>query len=129
MSKFITNLAIDYLTDAVFEVTKPLVYESDILKCTITVPVCFQSDGASVPRIPFIYELFGNKAHHEAVIHDFLYRSDSIPSATFDEANDVFLEAMKVRGKSWFIRKMMYWGVCLGGSSSYHKKNVKASLI
>jgi hypothetical protein len=43
---------------------------------------------------------------------------------TFDEANLVFNEAMKERGKPWYIRWPMYKGVCWGGKSSYHKKKV-----
>lgn len=124
MSKFVTNLLINQITDKVFELVSPLIYESDLLKCTITVPIGFQSDGASVPRVPIAYMLFGDRAHHEAVIHDFLYRMDSIPLATYDQANDVFFEAMVCRGKGFFVRRFIYWGVCIGGFTSYHKKAV-----
>jgi hypothetical protein len=123
MSKFITSLKVEDITDSVWRLTAPLLYESDILGM-ITVPEGFYTDLASVPRIPLIYTLWGGRSHHEAVIHDYLYRIDSIPPATFDQANDVFLEAMEVRGKSWFVRKAMYWGVCVGGWTSYHKKGV-----
>ena len=126
MACFLTNLVINQITDKVFELVEPLVYESDLLACTIIVPIGFQSDGASVPRVPIVYMLFGDRAHHEAVIHDWCYRIDT--GISFDNANKVFLEAMKVRKKSWFIRWPMFLGVKFGGYSSYHKRKVFDSL-
>jgi len=125
MSQFITSLLINQIIDKVFELTAPLIYQSDILGgFKVTVPIGFQSDGASVPRVPVAYMLFGDRAHHEAVIHDYLYRIDSVPLVSFKMANKVFLEAMECRGKSWFIRWSMYLGVKFGGLLSYHKKRV-----
>jgi len=72
--------------------------------------------------------LFGDRAHRESVIHDYLYRTDSVPQATYSQANNVFLEAMRVRGKGYFVRYAMYWGVVLGGWTAYHKKRVKDKL-
>jgi len=113
--------------DSIWILDAPLVYDSAILG-RIEVPAGFETDFASVPRVPIAYTLFGDRAHREAVIHDYLYRIDSVPQATFGQANDVFLEAMKCRGKSWFVRTMMYLGVCLGGCACYHKKKVNDSL-
>lgn len=124
MSKFNTSLLINQITDVVFELTAPLVYESDILKCIITVPVGFQSDGASVPRVPIAYILFGGRAHHESVLHDYLFCKDSKPVVPFMQANRVFLEAMKCRNKNWYIRWPMFSGVVIGGHPYYHKRYV-----
>lgn len=126
MAKFTTPLQVEDITDTVWRVISPLIYESDLLKCTVTVPIGFQTDLASVPRLPIIYMLWGARSHHEAVLHDWAYRIDS--GVSFDDANNLFLEAMEVRGKSWFVRKFMYWGVCMGGFSSYHKKKVEDKL-
>jgi len=117
------------ITDNIWEIREPLVYDSDLLGGRINVPVGFQTDLASVPKLPVIYEAWGNRAHYEAVIHDYLYRSDSVPSASFGLANAVFMEAMAVRGKPWYVRYPMYWGVCLGGKPSYHKRSVADALI
>jgi hypothetical protein len=125
MAKFLSYLVVKDLTDSIWELHEPLIYESDIVG-RVEVPVGFQTDLASVPKVPFIYEAWGNRSHYEAVIHDYLYRIDG--GATFSQANDVFLEAMEVRGKSWFVRYGMYWGVVLGGSSSYHKKGIRDKL-
>lgn len=129
MSKFLTNLVIEQITDKIFSLVSPLIYQSDILGgFKIEVPAGFYSDGASVPRVPIAYMLFGDRAHHEAVLHDYLYRRDSIPEVDFSTANDVFREAMKARDKSWLIRWPMYLGVKLGGYPNYHKRKVGDSL-
>lgn len=128
MAKFLTILSGNSLNDKIWELAKPLIYESDIIG-KIEVPEGFQTDFASVPRVPIAYTLFGDKAHHEAVIHDYLYRIDSIPQASYSQANDCFLEAMKVRGKSLFIRYSMYWGVVIGGWANYHKRYVGDKLV
>ena len=124
MARFLTGLDISVIEDYLYRLEKPLVYESDVLKATIRVPEGFYTDLVSVPRVPVIYTLWGNRAHHEAVLHDYLYRIDAEPGASYDEANNVFLEAMKERGKSWYISRFMYWGVCIGGRGSYHKRKV-----
>lgn len=123
MARFLTNLNTTTIDDDLFRLEKPLVYESDLVG-RIEVPEGFYTDLASVPRVPLIYTLWGNRAHHEAVLHDYLYRVDAVPAATYDQANEVFLEAMKERGKGWWIARPMYWGVCLGGRGSYHKRKV-----
>lgn len=123
MARFLTTLDIAVIDDTLFRLEKPLVYESDLVG-RIEVPEGFYTDLASVPRVPLIYTLWGNRAHHEAVLHDYLYRIDAKPAATYDQANEVFLEAMKERGKSWFVSRPMYWGVCIGGRDSYHKRKV-----
>jgi hypothetical protein len=128
MAKFLTELDVRLKDDdKIWVIDSPLIYESDIVG-RIEVPQGFETDFASVPRIPLIYTLYGDRAHRESVLHDYLYRIDSVPPATYDEANQVFLEAMTVRGKSWFVRKCMYAGVCAGGFTSYHKKRVKDCL-
>ncbi len=124
MSEFLSELDVRLLdADKIWILDSPLIYQSDIMGM-ITVPVGFQSDFASVPRIPLFYTLFGDRAHRESVVHDYLYRLNAVPSATRSQADDVFLEAMKCRGKGWFVRYAMYAGVCLGGLASYHKRMV-----
>ena len=123
MSEFKTELNGKWISDKVFQLTAPLIYVSDILGL-IEVPEAFQTDFASVPRVPIVYALFGNRAHYESVLHDYLYRINSVPLATYSQANNVFFEAMVVREKSWFIRYGMYNGVVLGGWTAYHKRRV-----
>jgi hypothetical protein len=130
MSKFITELQTRLLNDdTVWVLDKILVYDSDLLKCRIIVPEGFQTDFASVPKVPIAYMFFGNRAHREAVIHDYLYRTNSIPVATRAQADGVFYEAMKLRGKSFFVRWCMWGGVRLGGWTAFHSYDVDAIII
>jgi len=125
MSRFITELDIKCCSDeSLWELENPLVYDSDLLGVMLTVPKGFITDLASVPRIPFIFDAWGNRAHREAVVHDYLNRMDSEPVVLFSAANAVFREAMEVRDKSWSIRWALWSGVWIGGYFSYHKKRV-----
>ncbi|MEN6639188.1 MAG: DUF1353 domain-containing protein [Smithella sp.] len=124
MPKFLTELDARLQDDdSIWVLDAPLIYDSAILG-GIEVPAGFETDFASVPRIPFIYEAFGDRAHREAVLHDYLYRIDSVPQASFSQANEVFYEAMELQGKIWLVRHCMWLGVWIGGYPSYHKKRV-----
>ncbi|MEN6423319.1 MAG: DUF1353 domain-containing protein [Smithella sp.] len=126
MSRFLTELNVQLKpnSDKIWIYISPLIYESDIVGL-IEIPAGFETDFASIPRwIPFVSALLLDTAHREPSLHDYLYRKDSIPQASFIEANRVFLEALVVRGKSLIKRNLFYWGVCIGGYFSYHKRNV-----
>jgi hypothetical protein len=132
-------------SDRIWIVTAGLQYYSELLNRLITVPTWFQTesnesigesdkvederlfytDFASVPRIPVVYNLWGDRAHREAVLHDYVYCKNSIPILTRSEADSVFLEAMKSTGKPIYIRYPMYLGVRIGGSACYHRRNVE----
>lgn len=126
MSEFLTCL--DYHehpdNEEIYILDFPLIYYSDLLQTKIVVPNGFYTDLSSVPRVPIVFMMWGNRCHSEAVIHDYLYRKDSLPCVTYSQANSVFLEAMATRGKSWYVRYPMYQGVVLGGWCSYHKRSV-----
>lgn len=128
MANFLTHLDVRCRNDGTWILIQDLQYQSAIIDDVIVVPAGFQTDFASVPRVPIFYTLFGDRAHRESVVHDYLYRIDARPSTTFNEANDIFLEAMAVRGKGFFVRYAMYWGVCLGGCTAWHKKMVGDSI-
>jgi len=127
-------------SDRIWIVTGPLKYWSELLNRLLVVPVCFETetpptdddlfetDFASVPRIPVIYEAWGDRAHREAVLHDAMYRKDFPGNISFSMANKVFLEAMESTGKPFYIRWPMYLGVCAGGWSSYHKLSMRDKL-
>jgi hypothetical protein len=127
VAQFITELEVGDLSDSIWMLKEPLLYESDLIG-PVVVPAWFQTDFASVPRIPFVFTAWGNRAHREAVIHDFLYRIDSQPLVTRVVADKVFLEAMIVREKSAKIFWPMYQGVRLCGWTAYHKRRVGDSL-
>lgn len=121
MSKFVTRLAATNLDPdfaggrGLWELVEELVYESDCAAMTITVPVGFRTDFASVLRLPVIYLLFGDKAHAPATVHDYLYNTGLVPRKL---ADDVFSEAMKVSTKLSAVERFLMWSAVrvFGGS-------------
>jgi len=128
MATFLTCLKLKALdADNRWQLTAPLVYQSDIVG-RVEVPAGFVTDLASVPRVPIAYWFWGGRSHHEAVVHDYLFRKGALPECTWHQANAVFQEAMKVRGKSAWIRKPMFWGVSLGSAHLWKVRDVKDDL-
>jgi hypothetical protein len=124
MAGFINKLDVEVLSDGVYKLRHHLSYVSDLVKLVIIVPRGFITDFASVPRVPILFTLWGNRSHHEAVIHDYLGRAGSRPDVDYDTWNNIFYEAMVVREKPWYIRYPMYWGVCIGGREFFKKRGV-----
>ena len=110
-------------SDKVWKLNSPLIFESKFIN-RIIVPKSFYTDLSSVPRIPIVYVVWGNKAHREGILHDYLYRKNVWPDVSFSLANRIFLEALKSRGKPFYIRWPLYFGVCIGGYLSYKKKDI-----
>ncbi len=159
-SRFITPLDARARTDEIWVVTSALKFWSEKLNAMVIVPPwldpdytadwdegsCFETDFASVPRLPIIFVLWGDRAHAPATLHDFVYCIDGviyiysdeargeegyrhpgarvimIDTVTRKEADDLFLEAMIATGTPKDISGPMYQGVRLGGSSHYHKR-------
>lgn len=97
MSKFLTNLCacnIDANHEngrGLWRIVTTLAYQSEVAGRVIYVPAGFETDFASVLRLPVIYLAFGDKAHAAATVHDFLYSTAELPRKM---ADDVFFEAM-----------------------------------
>jgi hypothetical protein len=88
-----------------------LAFNSDTIG-PIVVPQGFQTDFASVPRIPLAYLLAGGTADASAVVHDWLYRYGK---CTKRQADEVFLEAMAAEGVPWWRARLMYRAVRMFG--------------
>lgn len=123
MSHFITDLEVRKLgrdgsadKRGTWKLLAPLVYASDRLGDTITVPTGFITDFASVPRIPIAHLLAANCGHEAAVIHDWLYTTHQVPRG---KADAIFEEALLV-GKEPAWRAWLMWaGVRIGGGGPY----------
>lgn len=129
MSRFITDLDVRKLArDAsadrrgTWKLLSPLVYESDLLGRTVTVPWGFVTDFASVPRVPVAFLLAGDCGHQAAVIHDWLYTSHEVDRATADA---VFREALIAGGEANWRAWLMWAGVRVGGSGPYEADGQK----
>ena len=125
-SKFLTELQVNCCdtNENLWDLVVPLIYDSDLIG-RVTVEKGFFSDLASTRHIPLVSFIWGSRAHREGVLHDYLYRINSVPVVSFAMANAVFIEAMESRDKSFWVRYPMFWGVWLGGYFSYHKKMVE----
>lgn len=115
-SHFITELAVQQLSDERWRLLRPLVYYSHRLQRSIAVPEGFETDFASVPRLPFVYWLAGGKATKAAVVHDYLYRKSGVSRA---DADAIFAEAMQASGQPGWRRGLMWAGLRIGGWTAY----------
>jgi hypothetical protein len=119
-AEFTTSLDVEMVSDTedTWRLKSPLVFQSGILG-TITVPVGFETDFASVPRVPLAFWLCGDTAERPAVVHDYLYGCADV---TREQADDVLYEAMAAVGVPWWRRVLIYRAVRLFAGS--HKKDV-----
>jgi hypothetical protein len=119
MSAFLTRLkmqAADNKDDGLWQLTSPFIYRSEVADMTFVVPTDFQTDLASVPRLPVVYLLTGGRASEAAVIHDWIYTHKMVPRRI---ADGVLREASAVSGVSWWVRNLMWAGVRVFGWSHW----------
>ena len=129
--KIIENLAIETGCALKFELlqdgrTAKLIEDFNIKikdDKTITIPIGFETDFASVPRLFWSLMPPWGRYSVAAVVHDYLYNTQE---TTRLEADKLFEELMEELDVSIFKRKLMYWGVRIGGRIKWNKsKNVE----
>ncbi len=88
----------------------------------IIVRAPFITDFASIPR--FLWAIWPPMGAYSAaaVLHDFLYTSQS---RTRRQSDDIFFEAMGVLGVGLITRYALYYGVRIGGWIPWEKKRKK----
>lgn len=122
MSRFLTRLRLEAIEDmslddrGSWQLTAPLVYESEVAGITITAPEGFITDLASVPRIPLAYELLSGIGRSAAVIHDAAY---TYHFTTRKTADDILYEALLLLGVPKWKAMAMWLGVRVGGGSHW----------
>jgi len=98
----------------------------------IVVPKLFETDLASVPRVPVIYEIWGDKCHREAVLHDYCYRlyasvmhpKGPLTEISKEDADWYFRMAMISRGQPYYIYQPMYLAVRAFARRHYHRMQI-----
>lgn len=75
---------------AVWELEYPLVFQSERFG-RIIVPSGFRTNYASVPRLPVVFWLAGERAYKEAALHDWQY---TVHAMSREDADALFLEAL-----------------------------------
>lgn len=84
---------------------------------TLTVPAGFVTDLASVPRMPFAYWAFGNRARRAAILHDWLYTM-RYPR---EWADSMFYAGMLAEGIPKAAAYAMWLAVRVGGAAYYRE--------
>jgi hypothetical protein len=117
MARFLTELHVSLNdgSDTEWTLDKDLVYDSDLVLNVVVVPSGFETDFASVPRLPFAYLLVGGIGNRAAVVHDYLYSTGLYSK---EIADNIFLEALTLCGIGW-KRYPMYWAVRVFGGPHY----------
>jgi hypothetical protein len=115
--------------EPIWELHEDFVWKADGTDKTITVPKGFQTDFASVPRLPLAYVACGNTAHEAAVIHDYLYRKGAKPNLTRENVDKVFLAIMEEMKMSWWRREAMYRAVRAGAGFMWKSKGVMDKMV
>ena len=121
MAQFVTPLELILISEepprARWIVAHPLKYISNLAHRgeyigLIVVPAGFETDLASVPRLPVAWLLAGGVGNAAAVVHDYLCHNRRYSSSTADK---VFAEALAASGISVWRRVLMYGAVALFG--------------
>jgi len=114
MASFRTSLQVELIDplahkgQGLWRLLHPLVFEDDY-GAVWTAPVDFESDFASVPRLPFVYAWAGNSAHGPSVIHDWAIRTKA---CSREYADELFRQAMESIGMPKWRIAIMYQAVC-----------------
>ena len=98
----------------VYRLLEPLTYRD------LTVPVGFESDGASVPRFFWrvVFPPGDTKALRAAMLHDYIYRTH--PAGwTKSAADELFRKLLIEDGVSRTSAALAYYGVRFFGGSSW----------
>lgn len=128
MSGFVGDLVVKLVNaelSGIWELREILSFVSAEAGVTITAPVGFRTDFCSVPRIPFAYDMLGNRAHRSGTIHDRLYTTHELPR---EMADKVLKEMLLLDGVGEFEAAQFYWAVRAGGGSHWGPDPVASKL-
>jgi len=92
--------------------------EPGVSQRLVVVPAGFETDFASVPRLPLAFLMVGDVAHKAPVLHDYLYTV----KAGRQFADKAFAAALAAEGIGAARRGLMYAGVRMGGAGHYGGK-------
>lgn len=105
---FSTNLKVELLNNKgkKWKVLEEFTYSS--IYGNITVPKDFLTDFASVPRIPVVFELVGDRGQADATVHDWLYQYGNLSRKNADL---VLRQALRDTNVGKVRSYLMYYGV------------------
>ena len=118
--KFSGNLQVAKRSDGRWVLLASLTYYGVPDMGDVTVPADFDTDFASVPRLPFMFWFLGDRADYAALLHDYLYRYALCSRAVADAA---FRWAAEYEGVNWAARWSMWLGLRVGGWTAYDQRH------
>lgn len=121
MTRF--TVVVEKIDGTRWRLARDLVFASGFVGA-ITVPRGFVTDFASVPRMPLLFAVFGDRGHAAAVVHDWLYQTHQVGSprttpVTRDESDHVFHEALIEEGVAPWRARAMYLAVKFCGKAHW----------
>ena len=96
----------------------PLTYDSNV-GVSYTAPKGFVTDFASVPRIPIVFDILGDRANESSAMHDYFYSKECVYDLTRDQADHLLKEMIESQGISHWIAWCYFIGVRMGGASHW----------
>lgn len=103
------------------KVLEPLVAEVTGIPDKIVVPAGFETNYATVFRLPLLYLFFGRVGDAAAVVHDWLYY---VQSTTRKEADRAFYYLLRAKKVSRWRALFMWAGVRCGGWLFWNRRTV-----
>lgn len=124
--KFLTELVlVDVGNGKHYILHHPLRYRTRG-QAVIEVPIGFVTDLASIPR--GLWNFFPKTGGYSwaAVLHDYLYRNDSVPLVHQRTADELMKQAMEdsPHPPRWLTRQIIYLGLRVGGEHAFHQHPV-----
>lgn len=127
-ARFLNSLRVELVdTNAddgrgLWRLTAPLLYCSALLDDVLIVPSGFETDFASVPRVPIAFLLCGDTASRAATLHDALYTAGPrgermVPDRATADA--LLKEAALAEGVPAWRAWLLWAGVRVGGASHW----------
>ena len=117
---FVPVLKLQEFPQILWRLEDDLKFYSTVVGQWIIAPKEFITDGCSIPRMPFIYLLAGDKAEEAGYVHDWLYSSQMFPREICDQ---VLREAVMAMGYSQFLADSMFDAVRMFGGSHWTLPN------
>lgn len=117
---FLTKLKVEFIRNGTWRLLQS--FDVMVNNVVYSVPAGFETDFASVPRLPITFSLFGDIGHRSAVLHDFLYSGEV--NVTREFADDVLRNALIEEGVSTWKARSMWLAVRLGGGSHFESFEV-----
>ncbi len=120
-AEFLTPLRLEDVDGEHFLLLEPLKFYSAELGKVVVVPAGMLTDFASIPR--GLWNILPKTGKHDraAVVHDGGYRGYLLDTNgralafTRGQVDRLFLEGMEASGVGRVARRLMYWGVRVGG--------------